>query len=367
MLRWTHAALATTAAAAGLDVVGAGDAAKQRAELRRLLHQHNDGVARNSRGPITVTNTYDTETALYFDHYRLAVLPSVSGGAVRQPLRTNLLESGAVAGVQTHLLAPWQAGDQRRVVVFGCRSVPYLRRQLRADGDHAYLVVDASLKDLAEAAAALVPEFGQRICFLRCESMFACVSVLAPETVDVALVPMPVPFWSKQGSHRRLVHFDFYCAVHRALRVREGPADPRGVVLFTDCEPYAAFMMEHLEEAKLLVPYTRKNPQDIFHRWLPLGGSSTDNSTNAHSSDSSDGTVKEKDTNVVTGESAPARQGREFPKQRGSDVVALAAAKSGPTTAEALQLLSTYSYARKYYRDFANEPAEEDETLTLRY
>jgi hypothetical protein len=335
MLRWTYRVLSTAAATvAGLEKVASGDAAKQEASLRRLLQQHDEGVARNNHRTITVPSTYCTEAALLFDHFHLAVLPSVSGGVARQPLRTKLLESGAIAGVREHLVTPWLAGGERRVVVFGCRSLSYLCRQLRADTLHAYLVVDSSLKELTEAAAVLTPEFGQRVFFLRCESMFTCLAVLPPETVDVALVPMPVPFWSRQGSHRRLVHFDFYCAAHRALRVRDGPDDPRGVVLFTDCEPYAAFMMEHLEEAKLVVPYARKNPRSIFHRWLPLDSSP-----------------------ALEGGKPGALQPREFAKQREKDVVALAAAKTGPTTAEADALLSSYTYTRKYYRDFSTAPA----------
>lgn len=325
MLSWSRRVL-SAAAVAGLERVHAGDPGAQKAALTQLLRQHEESVARNAKRTITVTNPYDTDVALLFDHYNLAVLPSVSGGSARQPLRTKLLETGAVAGVQEHVVAPWLAVGDRRVVVFGCRSVAYLRRQLLLDDTHAFLVVDASLKDLTDAAAALGPEFGHRVSFLRCESMFTCLEVLQPETVDVALVPMPVPFWSKQGSHRRLVHFDFFCAVHRTLRTREAPADPRGVVLFTDCEPYAAFMMEHLEAAKLVVPFTRKNPRDIFSRWLPEEG-------------------------AEAGEGE--RRQREFSKQRERDVVALAAAKSGPTTAEASQLLAAYTYARKYHRDFS--------------
>ncbi|KAG5487021.1 hypothetical protein LSCM1_07688 [Leishmania martiniquensis] len=317
------------ATAVGLAVVGAGDGARQRKSLQRLLRDHDDSVAANAKGTITVTSTYDVESALYYDQYNMVVLPCVSGGTARQALRTKLIGSGAVAGIQERLLAPWQAEGERRVVVFGCRSVAYLKRQLLADTTHSFLVVDASLKELMEAAAALTPVFASRVFFLRCESMFACLQVLLPETADVAVVPMPVPFWSRHGSHRRLVHFDFYCAAHRVMRVREGPTDPRGVVLFTDCEPYAAFMMEHLEEAKLVVPYTRKNPAQLFQRWLP------------------------QDEPAEGGEGGSERRRREFPKQRGEEVVALAAAKSGATTPEATRLLSAYDYSRKYYRDFA--------------
>lgn len=327
MLR-SSCTLLAAAVTTGLERVEAGNAAKQKAALQSIQHQHNEGVARNTNRTITVVNTYDTKTALFFDRYNLAVLPSVSGGAARQPLRTHLLASGAVAGVQAQIVSPWLAEGERRVVVFGCRSVHYLRRQLETDTTHTYLVVDSSLKDLTNAAAALTPEFPQRVFFLRSESMFTCLEVLQPDTVDVALVPMPVPFWSRQGSHRRLVHFDFYGAVHRALRERASAADPRGIVLFTDCEPYAAFMMEHLEEAKLIVPYTRKNPHDLFRRWLPQ-------------------------VHTVTIEGRGTRRQREFVQQREIEVVAIAAAKSGPTTAEAVQLLSSYNYARKYYRDFA--------------
>lgn len=321
--------------AVGLAVVGAGDSARQRNSLRRLLRDHEEGVATNARGTITVRSTYDVEGALYYDQFGMAVLPSVSGGAARQALRAKLLASGAVAGVRERLVTPWQAAGERRVVVFGARSVPYIKRQLSADDAHAFLIVDASLKELTAAAAALAPAFAQRVFFLRCESMFACLEVLPAESADVAVVPMPVPFWSKQGSYRRLVHFDFLCAAHRALRLREGPSDPRGLVCFTDCEPYAAFMMEHLEEAKLVVPYTRKNPAQLFERWLPRD----DAALFGHDGD--------------TG--AAARQPREFVKQRGEEVVALAAAKSGLTTPEASRMLAEYTYARKYYRDFAAE------------
>ncbi|GET85745.1 hypothetical protein, conserved [Leishmania tarentolae] len=318
-------------AAVGLAVVGTGDVTRQRKSLQRLLRDHDEGVAANNKGTIKVTSTYDVESALYYDQYSMAVMPCVSGGAARQALRTKLIESGAVAGVQERLLAPWQAQGGRRVVVFGCRSIAYLKRQLLMDTTHSFLVVDPSLKELMEAAAALTPTFANRVFFLRCESMFTCLEVLQPETADVAVVPMPVPFWSKQGSYRRLVHIDFYCAAHRVLRVREAPTDPRGVVLFTDCEPYAAFMMEHLEEAKLVVPYTRKNPAQLFQRWLPQEG------------------------RIEGVEGGVQRRRREFPKQRSEEVVALAAAKSGATTPDATRLLCAYNYSRKYYRDFAEE------------
>ncbi|KAK7198065.1 hypothetical protein NESM_000762200 [Novymonas esmeraldas] len=323
----------TALTAVGLAVVGAGDSVRQRKSLQRLLRDHDDGVAANAHGPVKVTSTYDVEGALYYDQFNLAVLPAVSGGAARQAVRSKLIDSGAVAGVQERLLAPWQAEAEQRVVVFGCRSIAYLQRQLLADTAHSFLVVDSSLRELMSAAAALTPTFASRVSFLRCESMFACLSVLQPETVDVAVVAMPTPIWSKQGSHRRLVHFDFLCATHRVLRVRAAPSDPRGVVLFTDCEPYAAFMMEHLEEAKLVVPYTRKNPSQLFARWLPQSAA-------AQAGD--DGAVP--------------RRAREFPRQRAEEVIALAAAKSGCTPAEASRLLSGYDYARKYYRSFAEEP-----------
>ncbi|KAG5511378.1 hypothetical protein JKF63_07341 [Porcisia hertigi] len=330
MLRRTSTQLAPVASV-GLAVVGAGDSTCQRKSLQRLLRVHDEGVAANAQGSITVTSTYDVESALYYDQYNMAVLPCVSGGAARHALRTKLVSSGAVAGVQERLLAPWQGEGDRRVVVFGCRSVAYLTRQLLADTTHSFLIVDSSLKELMGAAAALTPAFAKRVFFLRCESMFTCLQVLQPETADVAVVPMPVPFWSKHSSHRRLVHFDFYCAAHRVLKVRDGPSDPRGVVLFTDCEPYAAFMMEHLEEAKLVVPYTRKNPVQLFQRWLP------------------------QDELLRDSERGVERRRHEFPKQREEEVVALAAAKSGGTTPDANRLLSAYDYSRKYYRSFSEE------------
>ncbi|KEG05592.1 hypothetical protein DQ04_20191000 [Trypanosoma grayi] len=128
---------------------------------------------------------------------------------------------------------------------------------------------------------------------------------------------MPVPFWAGGSSHRRLVTRDFLCAAHRVLRQRDDPADPRGFVTFTDALPLADFMMEQLEESRLLVPWTRKNPAETYARWLPL-----------HQDPSS----------------------REFPQQRLGDIVSLAASKSGPTSAHAATYIESLDYKRRHYR-----------------
>lgn len=193
-------------------------------------------------------------------------------------------------------------------------------RQLKADDEHSFLVVDHSLKDLANAAASLVKTHRERVYFLRSDAMFSCVVVLPRASADIVIAPMPSPFWSERGSHRRLVNCEFLCAVHRILRPRCSVDDARGFVAFTDAEPYADFILEQLEESKLIVPWARKKPQEVYGRWLPL--------------------------------SSPQR---EFQQQRFNDVVAIAASKSDNTTEQALRLIEGYDFKRSRYRSFSGE------------
>lgn len=271
----------------------------------------------------TRSSTYDADSCILFPYYQLASLPPTAGGEFHTAVRAALTaDGGPLHELQGALVQPWRAAAERCVVVFGAKSTPYLQRQLAADTTHSFLVVDHSLKALANAAAALVKDFGQRVHFLRADAMFTALRVLPRAAADTVVAPMPVPFWSEKGSYRRLVTSDFICAAHRVLRERVDAQDARGLVTFTDCEPYADFIVEQLTEAKLLVPWTRKNPQDAYRRWLPLAREAT-----------------------LT--AAP-----EFPQQRFQDVVAVAASKSGPTPEQALTFIEGYNYKRKYYRAF---------------
>lgn len=301
----------------------------QREALRLLIRGHEAAVQRNSARRDTVSSTYEADSCSAFPFYQLVSLPPTVGGDHRAGVRAALTEAGGpLEGLAEALLAPWQRAAGRRVAVFGCKSVPYLQRQLAADEEHSLLVVDHSLKALANAAAALTKDFGPRVHFLRADAMFAALSVLSPDSVDTIVAPMPAPFWSEKGSYRRLVTSDFLCAAHRVLKERAGAADPRGLIAFTDCEPYADFMVEQLTEAKLIVPWTRKNPQEAYGRWLPAG------------------------SETGAGVDSGAATSREFPQQLYTGNVAVAASKSGPTSEQALSFIEGHSYKRKYFRAF---------------
>lgn len=298
---------------------------EQKEALRLLIRNHEAAVQRNSLEKDAHHSTYDQNSCSYFRHYQLASLPPTSGGgAHRASVRAALAaHDGPLRELEEDLLKPWRGAGERAVVVFGAKSVPYVRRQLSTDEAHTFLVVDHSLKSLANMAAALVKDYGPRVHFLRADAMFTVLSVLPRESVDTVVVPMPAPFWSGKGSYRRLVTSDFVCAVHRVIRERADVTDPRGFVAFTDCEPYADFIVEQLTEAKLIVPWTRKNPQEAYGRWLP----------------------------VATTDDAAAAPG-EFTQQRFREVVAVAASKSGPTSGHALSFIERFSYKRRYYRAF---------------
>lgn len=318
-----------------------GDVQQQREALRSRIHRHDAAVKTNSIAKQHLSSTYAADEVVYLDQYQLMILPSVHGGSDhRRQVRKGLVQCGVVAEGQRHLLQQWQSKPERRVVIFGCNSRSYLHRQLTTDADHTFLIIDPSLRNLANAAAGLPEAERSRVSFLRCESMFACLEVLEPSSVDLVVVPMPTPFWLKSNSYQRLVHCDFLCATHRVLKQRDGPSDPRGVVLFTDCEAYAAFMMEHLEESKLIVQWTRKNPSQLYQRWLPLNGGAGA---------------------AVEATSTASPPVKEFTKQRLHEVVAVAASKSGPTTTDALQLMEQYDYARRYYRQLEEASSTTDE------
>ncbi|RNF10491.1 hypothetical protein TraAM80_01537 [Trypanosoma rangeli] len=286
----------------------------QKEELHDAVRRHDSLVADNmGRHDGIVRSTYD-EAIAYFPAFQLAVLPPTSG-VHRAELRA-LLAAHATEEFRRLLICPWTSVGTRHVLIVGCRSVAYIQRQLAMDEVHSVLVVDHALSALLDAATALVPKYGPRVHFVRSDALFLLQRLIPPATADVCVVPMPVPFWSESGSYRRLVTRDFLCVVHSLLRVRADPADPRGIVTFTDAAPLAEFMMEQLEESRLVVPWTRKDPAGTYNRWLPI-------------------------------QSSP---GREFQQQRLGDIVAWAASKSGPTSPQAAEIVQLLDYKRRYYR-----------------
>ncbi|CCW69026.1 unnamed protein product [Phytomonas sp. Hart1] len=297
---------------------------EQRELLRALIHDHAAQTRRNAAESCTTRRTYPTDQGFYFPAYRTLSLPPTNGEHGEEP-RAGMSDRGFLDSLRKGVLSPWIDAPARRVVVFGGKSPAYLDRQLAADDAHVFLVVDRSLRWLANAAARLLPRFPERVFFLRAEALFAGLRLLPRECGDVVVVPMPTPFWGEKNSHQRLLTSDFLCAAHRILREREAPADPRGVIAFTDCEPYADFMMEQLEEAKLLVPWARKDPAQTYARWLPHH------------------------------ENHPAR---EFPQQRFKEIIAIAASKSGKPSSQVMELIEGYDFRRKYYRSFSGESEE---------
>ncbi|RNF26717.1 uncharacterized protein Tco025E_01042 [Trypanosoma conorhini] len=292
----------------------------QKRELLDAVRRHASLVADNvQRRDGGVRATYDEESVVHFPAFQLAVLPPTNG-VHRAELRASLAAE-VTEEFRRLLIHPWTSAGTRHVLIVGCRSLAYLQRQLAMDEVHSVLVVDHALSALLEAAAALVPQYGPRVHFVRSDALFLLQRLVPPATADVCVAPMPVPFWSESGSYRRLVTRDFLCVVHSRLRVREDPADPRGIVTFTDAVPLAEFMMEQLEESRLIVPWTRKDPAGAYSRWLPS-------------------------------QSLP---GREFRQQRLGDVVAWAASKSGATSPQAEDVVQSLDYKRRYYRALARE------------
>ncbi|ESS64590.1 hypothetical protein TCDM_07274 [Trypanosoma cruzi Dm28c] len=297
-------------------------AEQQKEELHDAVRRHDSLVADNlKRRNGSAHATYDEEVAVHFPAFQLAILPPTNGvhrEGLRGSLATHVTEE-----FRRLLVQPWTSAAKRHVLIVGCRSVGYLQRQLAMDKAHSVFVVDHALSALLDAATALVPRYGPRVHFVRSDAPFLLQRLMPPTTADVCVVPMPVPFWSESGSYRRLVTREFLCLVHRVLRVREGPADPRGIVTFTDTAPLAEFMMEQLEESRLIVPWTRKDPAESYGRWLPI-------------------------------QSPP---DREFQQQRLGDVVAWAASKSGPTSTQAEEAVQSFDYKRRYYRALSRQEA----------
>ncbi|EPY40800.1 hypothetical protein AGDE_03127 [Angomonas deanei] len=208
--------------------------------------------------------------------------------------------------------------------MFGCKSTDYIKRSLENNPTTSVLVVDHSLKALSNASAVLFPEFGTRVAFLRSDPMFTCLHILPSESTDVAIVPMPTPFRSQSSSHRRLFTCGFVCALHLILKKRESVSDDRGFVTFTDSQPLASFMLEQLDESKLIVPWKQKNPSNTFSSWIPKQSVSDDD---------------ESEPQVV----------KNFPKQRFPDLIALAAAKPEVASKQAIDLIYSYDYKRRHY------------------
>ncbi|KAG8348869.1 hypothetical protein ERJ75_001451100 [Trypanosoma vivax] len=299
---------------------------QQRAELQEVVHYHKVAVTHGTEqdvGDNKVSNnknygsysTYDPVASVYFPTFQVALLPPTNG-VHRATLRASLA-TDVVDDFRRHVVQAWQGAAARQAILIGCRSVPYMERQLEMDNLYSFLVIDRILSNLLDAAEMLVPKYGTRVHFLRSDAFFCVQQLLPSEVADVCVAPMPVPFVSERSSHQRLVTRDFLCAVHHVLRLRESPSDQRGFVTFTDFVPLGEFMMEQLEESRLIVPWTRKNPSETYGRWLP-------------------------------GEH---KHICEFPRQRSSGgIVAIAASKSGGTSSQALAVIQQLEYKRRYHR-----------------
>ncbi|KAH9584122.1 hypothetical protein LSM04_000280 [Trypanosoma melophagium] len=293
----------------------------QQTELQEAVRRHNSIVKENTtQRHLNIHNTYDETAAVFYPALQLMTLPPTSGvhrSSIRQALAADIKNDFLHCVVNT-----WKTAAVRQAVIVGCRSLAYLKRQLETDQTFSLLVIDHTLSALLEAAITLVPLYGTRVQFIRSDALFLLHKLLPPTIADVCIAPMPVPFWSESGSYRRLVTRDFLCVVHQLLKVREDPTDARGFVTFTDVVPLAEFMMEQLEESRLIVPWTRKNPAETYGRWLPL---QTTKKTNS----------------------------REFEQQRLGETVAFAASKNGPTSAQAVVHIQSLDYKRRYYRELA--------------
>lgn len=263
-------------------------------------------------------------------------------------------------------------GTRRRrrvVLLIGCQSLPYLQRQIRCDTTsrkgkgsscntveppddaplydyiitHHNLLTLQSLSRTLRAAAETThcdPSSRPRITFVRCsEALSFLFYLLPPCSIDLCVVPMPVPFWSAPASYRRVVHHDFFVAAHRVLRKRVAPKDPRGVLVFTDAERLAEFMLEELETSRFMVSWARKRVQRVgvgeegesgggYARWLPVPGSNP------------------------TGTESTNPGQREFPQARNEEAcIALAASKSADTPhTVGSSWIPQYTFARKYFR-----------------
>eukprot|EP00796_Vickermania_ingenoplastis_P008804 gene8804-6190_t len=234
---------------------------------------------------------------------------------------------------------PHEPEEQRRVLVLGCSDVPYLRRQMAAAPSDKFIIAHHALSALVPLAKALLPTPSpspSRLRFLRCsEAMFPILALLPACCFDVCVVPMPTPFLVPH--------------LHRALKVRRGPQDPRGFIAFTDCPAYAAFMLEELEASRFTVPWARKRTAaspaaatasapspSPYARWVPLALSP-------------DGDVT----------------GAEFSRRRTANIISLAASKTAPTPAAALKLLEGYPFTRTYHRSLYTD--EKNDTDCKRF
>ncbi|CBH11449.1 hypothetical protein, conserved [Trypanosoma brucei gambiense DAL972] len=289
---------------------------QQKEELAEAACHRNATANDINEGDIVASTAQIPETPVHFPSFHLSVLPPTTG-IHRSNVRALLVEH-VKDDFRHHVVNSWAQAAPRQVVIIGCQSTAYLRRLLSMGDEYSFLIMDRMLSRLLTAAESLVPEFGPRTQFVRSDAFFLLQQLLPPSVADTCVVPMPVPFWSEQSSHQRLVTRDFFCVIHRILKERESPTDPRGFVTFTDAVPLAEFMMEQLMESRLIVPWVRKNPAETYGRWLPLVSEGVND---------------------------------EFSAQRRLEgLTALAASKSGPTSPQADAVIQSLEYKRRYYR-----------------
>lgn len=277
-------------------------AVEQLAQARSLLGQKQSPAS--------------TEIRL-FPSWGLVHVPNLTG-RFRGEQRGELSSSSSLLAECRQLICDKPAAVSTDAVIVGCRSRKYIERQLlHSDRATHCVVVDHDWASLVDAAFHLRPRYGHCVSFVRCEAAIYFRYFAAAESADVIVFAMPVPHTSKQASHRRLLVRDVFTLSHQCLRVRQGPADPRGVVAFTDLQQYAEFAAEQLEESKLVVAWARKK-SDTFLRWLPLPDD-------------------------------------DYPKLKGEGLTsassfhAVCAAKSAATTPLAVKVIAEYDFSRRYY------------------
>lgn len=333
----THSLLGTSATA--------GEKPLPCEELSALLQANRCREQQGRKGarrPDSDTATAAPSPPLWahFPQYQLLHLTATGGGgAERGAVREALAKEKALQRVMEEMAFPPTTSSSpvddlsavpqphHHVVIVGCQSASYLTRVLDSHPESVFTVLHHSLETVYELSRRFASQ--PRIRWVHCsEAMFFFSTLLPQSSVDVCVVPLPVPFGSAKGSYRRVVHHDFCCAVHRTLKTRDGPADPRGLVVFTDSEASAAFMVEELEASKLMVPWARKRAQEVYGSWLPSSTQSAAEFPGWHA----------RHTASSNSPTSP------------PPLFSLAASKGGPTPPAALEWIHKLEFKRRYHR-----------------
>lgn len=321
--------------------------------------------------------------SLWFPQQRLLWLPN-SGGSHREAWRSSMRSERRT--IQDHLLLRTEedvpsGASPYQVMIVGCRSTAYLKRQLRlaSEGRHGsgeegstpattsstsfcsahFLILHHSLEVLLQLVDALLPFVAElnasptavtrlRVRFLRAsELMFPLLFLFPLCSTDTMVFPMPVPFFSAAASYQRVLQHDSLSAMHPILRVRSSVSSPRGFVAFTDSEAHACFIAEEVEASKLMVPWVRKRtmeessaalPTSPYSLWLPQRSGDKQGTTG------DDQSVEEVELGLTRG-------GKRL------ECCAVAASKSGPTPPSVFAWLKEYKFSRRYYRSLYSTEA----------